>query len=208
MAKAEQIKDLKAAIAAETDPDVKSAMEDDLAELTSKKSAGEVQTITKKDIETVDAVLTKGEGLMTGTSQEEYNLAGSKFITILPGKSGVYLAVELGVQGWDTPGHSIGLEVTVTEPGENFGKVDKLSYGVKSNAIWKGKDIYRALDKEMPSVDGQMAPGPTDLAGLAAVGFWKKEHGHKGGDPEADIVEYSKLVSILPVGSQPATLGV
>ena len=198
MAKADEIKELKAKIATEEDPDVKSAMEEELATLTGKASTKPAPA----------AKALAGDSLMTGTSQEEYELAGSKFIVIPPGKSEAYLAVELGVQSWDTPGHSIALEVTVTEQGENFGKIDKISYGVRANAIWKGKDIYRALDMEMPSVDGTMAPGPTDLAGKAAVGLWKKEHGHKGGDPEAEIVEYSKLVSILPVGSQPATIGV
>ncbi len=146
-------------------------------------------------------------------TEEEYQSSGSKFITFPPGaKKGdiLYREIESGMLGWDTPGKSMKIDVTVTEDGDDQGKTEKISFGVDAKGIWKGKQIYQAITGHpMPmkksSTDGKNHPAPQDVdtAGKAAVGIWMMSEGKKGGVGEA--VLYPKLQDILPAGSKPNT---
>lgn len=147
------------------------------------------------------------EGLVIPVSPEEYDRAGSNWVTFPPGsKVGAELTlnVELGIPDWDTPGKSIKFPVTVTEDGSiDNGKEDKLSAGITVDGVWKLKETYKAITGEdLPIVKNHPNLVPTAVAGKAAVGLWRLQEGRKGGDPTAETVVYPKLVAILPVGSK------
>lgn len=146
-------------------------------------------------------------------TEEDYNAAGSKFIQ-MPGASmgdTMMFNVEIGMLDWDTPGKSLKIPVTIVEEGINFGKEDKLSFGVTKEGVWKGKEAYLAITgHEMPMVDngkGGKSPRPdrTELAGKAAVGQWKMEVGKKQGGTGEEF-PMPKLVAILPAGNKTETL--
>lgn len=145
-------------------------------------------------------------------SEEEYKTAGSKWVTFPPdAKVGdkQFLDVEVGMLDWDTPGVSMKAPITVTEEGLDKGKEDKLSFGVKPEGIWKGREIYRAITgNEMPmkeGSDGHKHPSidPMELVGKPAVGFWQLQRGKKGGVEGAEEVVYPKLIAIMAPGSKP-----
>lgn len=154
-------------------------------------------------------------GLQAEATEEEYQVAGSKFVTFPPGaKRGdkLELDIEMGFPDWETPESSYKFPVTVTEDGPDNGKEDKIVGGATAKGIWKTKDIVRAVTgKDMPMAkdkEGKKHPVlvPDDIGGKPAVGLWQMQEGHKGGDPNAEIVLYPKLVSILPVGSKVESL--
>lgn len=152
--------------------------------------------------------------ILPGITEEEYDKAGSKFITFPPGaKVGdiTYLDIEIGMLDWDSPGVSMKVPVTVAEEGVDKGKEEKISFGVDVKGIWKGKEIFRAITGgDIPmkeGSDGARHPviDPMALVGKPAIGMWQMMSGHKGGDPAAEEVTYPKLVSILPAGEKPVT---
>jgi len=55
-------------------------------------------------------------------------------------------------------------------------------------------------------VNGHPRLVPSVVAGKPAVGLWRLQEGHKGGDPTAEMVLYPKLVAILPPGSKVESL--
>ena len=148
-------------------------------------------------------------------TEEEYQKAGSKFITYPPSDKPMaarkgeiqYRDITVGMVDWDTPGQSMKVPVTITEEGVDKDKEDKISFGVKVDSIWKGKEIYHAITgDDMPmkkGSDGKKHPSinPMLLAGQEAVGMWQIVEGKKGGAGEATY--YPKLVTILPKGSRP-----
>ena len=152
------------------------------------------------------------EYILSDIGEKEYREAGSKFITFPPGaKAGdvEFREVEVGMLDWDTPGQSLKLPITVTEEGADFEKQEKLSFGVSSTAIWKGKEIYQNVaGKDMPFKNGKAVPNSDDLLGKPATGVWQLQKGHKGGDPDAEEVSYPKLVQLLPAGSKPRGEGI
>ena len=145
-------------------------------------------------------------------TEDEYNAASSKFVS-LPGgstdyKKNVGLAfgynVEVTEVDWDTPGSSMKIVVVVTEEGANKGKSEKISFGVKADGIWKGKELHYAITgKEMAIVDNAPVIRPLELVGKPAVGIWQVMQGTKGGVPGAEPVCYPKLENLLPAGSKP-----
>ena len=149
---------------------------------------------------------------LPGVTEEDYQSAGSKFVTFPPGAKvgdSHFLDIEIGMVDWDTPGSSMKVPIKVTEEGPDKGKEEKLSFGVLPNGIWKGKEIYRAITgRDMPmkeGADGKRHPviDPMALAGKAAVGHWQMQKGVKGGVVGAETVTYPKLVAILPAGGKP-----
>jgi len=145
--------------------------------------------------------------------------AGSRFITFPPGaKVGdVELReVEVGMLAPDTPGVSMMLPIIVTQEGADFGKQDKISWGVKKDpstgrsGIWKGKEIYQNVaGKDIPLDENGIANlDSDDLLGKPATGVWQLQKGHKGGDPTAEEVNYPKLIQLLPAGSKPRAEGI
>lgn len=154
--------------------------------------------------------------ILDGIDEDEYNTAGSKFITfpaIPPPKVGDWQFRDIicGTLDWDSPGKSMKLPVTVVEEGPDKGKEEKISFGVDKKGIWKGKEIYLAITgHEMPMAKGadgknHPAPDPIELYEKPAIGGWQMQMGKKGGDPNAEDVLYPKLVSILAPGTKPAT---
>ena len=150
---------------------------------------------------------------MLPSTAEDYEAAGSKFVTIPPGATEVYLDIEVGLLDWEQAGVSMKLPVTITEDGPDNGKQEKISFGVNAKGLWKGKQIYEAVAGEpMPmkkGTDGVKHPAPDSdaLLGKAAVGHWVMTSGHKGGDPNAEVVNYPKLQDIFAAGSKPTTEG-
>lgn len=145
--------------------------------------------------------------------EEQYKKAGSKFITFDtsdPVGQLYFRDIEFDMPDWDTPGQSMKFPVRITEDGPDFGKEDKLSAGVGLTAIWKLKDILKALDVEVEmraGADKKKHPvfSSTAVAGKAAVGCWQIQIGAKGGDPSKGETKYPKLVNIYPAGYKPAT---
>ena len=145
-------------------------------------------------------------------TEEEFEKAGSKFITFSPddpvGKL-YHKNIELDMPDWDTPGQSIKFPVRINDEGPDFGKEDKISAGVGSDAVWKLKDILKAVDVPVEmrtGADKKKRPvfESEAVGGKQAVGVWqlqvdkrKPEEGGKG-------TKYPKLVNILPAGSKPA----
>lgn len=148
-------------------------------------------------------------------TKEEYDTAGSKFITFPPGNPAKqvgnfeYREIECGMIDWETPGKSMKLPVTVTEEGSDFGKEDKVSFGVDKKGIWKGKELYEAVTgKPMPvrkGVDGKQHPyiDPMAVVGKMAIGAWQMQKGYPGGDQTQAPTYYPKLVNILKPGEKP-----
>lgn len=144
---------------------------------------------------------------LPNVSEDEYNLAGSKFIAFPPGaKVGdtEFRNIEIQMVDWDTPGTSMKVPVVVTEEGPDKGKEDKISFGVTKTGIWKGKEIILAITGEdMPIVNGHPEVPVEKMKGKAAVGMWQMQEGRKGGDPDAAVVNYPKLTTILAAGKKP-----
>ena len=152
-------------------------------------------------------------------TEEEYQRAGSKFITFPPGaKVGdvQFRIVEVQMVDWDTPGKSMKCPVKVAEQGPDFGKEDKISFGVDAKGVWKAKEIYLAVTgTDIPmkmGADGKKHPfiDPMVLVGKAAVGCWTMQKGYKGGDPGLGETMYPKLTSLHPASYKPevASLGI
>ena len=146
------------------------------------------------------------------TTEDEYEKAGSKFITFSSddevGKL-YYKDIELDMPDWDTPGQSIKFPIRITEEGPDFGKEDKLSAGVTSAGVWKLKDILKVLDVTVEmraGADKKKHPvfASEEVAGKQGVGVWQVQVGSKGGDASLGTVKYPKLINIMPAGSKPA----
>ena len=147
--------------------------------------------------------------------EEQYEKAGSKFITFPPGnpKDQVgdveYREVECGMVDWETPGQSMKLPITVVEEGPDSGKEEKISFGVDAKGIWKGKEIYENVTgKPMPMRQGQDGKNhpfidPMELVTKHALGMWQMTSGYPGGDTSQPKTYYPKLVSVLPLGQRP-----
>lgn len=148
-------------------------------------------------------------------SQEEFEKAGSKFITFNsddPVGKLYYKEIEMDVPDWDTAGISMKFPVRVIGPESDpdIGKEDKISCGVSKEAVWKLKDILKALGVSYTikkGADGKARPAfnSDDVAGKKAVGQWEIQIGAKGGDRSKGETKYPKLVSIYPAGYKPAT---
>ena len=133
-------------------------------------------------------------------TQEEYEKAGSKFISTPVGaKKGdiIFRKIETGTLDWDTPGESFKLPTFVTDKADN-GHEEKLSFGAKANAIWKGKGIYRNITgKDMPVNKAKKPYIPEGaLDGKKAVGVWQMVENKT--DSAATMPLYPKLVDIYP----------
>jgi len=139
-------------------------------------------------------------------SEKEYKEAGSKFIAIPPNANGkeevgdtIALDIECGMPDWDTPGVSIKFPVKVTEKDSvDYGKSDKISCGVSSNAVWKLKDTARGfgLEKAVSFNAGKPELDADAFVGVKARGIWVRVESNT--DPP---FLFAKLQSIVPAGS-------
>lgn len=145
--------------------------------------------------------------LILPVTAKEYESAGSKFV-VFPANAQVgdvqYRDVEIGAVDWGTPGESIKFPVTITEEGADEGKIDKLTCGVKSQAVWKLKETLRELGVEVKIVNGKPRFDTDELTGMTAIGIWTMQEGYKGGDETAEKVRYPKLTAL--VKSKPETI--
>jgi len=153
--------------------------------------------------------------LILPVTEEEYETAGSKFVTMPAGAKvgdSVYLDVEVGMPGWDTPGKSVKFPVRVSEEGPDAGKEDNISTGVDTKSIWKLKEIHRAViggDLEMKKgADGKMHPvlKPTIYAGKPAVAQYTLIEGENQTTHQKTI--YPKLISLMAAGEKPKASGI
>lgn len=147
----------------------------------------------------------EGEILLP-TTDEEWIKGGSKFVSIPPGRDFVDLDIEMGLPILEASGISIAFPVTVVEDGPDYGKESKISGGIRAGMTWKTREIVLAVtgsDLEFrKGKDNKLHPvlKPSEIAGMTAVGHWERAKGVKGGVSGAEVVEYPKLVSILPAG--------
>lgn len=161
------------------------------------------------------------EGLLLDIDEEEFDAAGSKFITFpLAPKVGDIQTrkVEITAEaGWDTVGSSIKFPVVVIEDGPDKSKEDKLSFGIAKNAIWKGKEACAALGVDLGDVfptittaDGKKRKKlvPSAVIGKQTYGVWTMQKGHKGGDEEAEEVLYPKLTGFSDEPIETKSLGI
>ena len=139
-----------------------------------------------------------------GVNQDQFNAAGSKFVTMTPeedAKGEAYRLVEFQMPYWKSPGRTIGFPVKVTS-GDDTGKDQEIFAGVDEKGVWKTKDILRAIRVPITqNKAGFVEFDDTAVFGKTARGRWIMESGHKGGDPNAEIVRYPKLVDILPAAA-------
>ena len=154
------------------------------------------------------------EFILGGVTEEEYEIAGSRFVTFPPGSqigASLFLDAECGMPDWDTPGQSIKFPVIITEWGPDKGKEDKVSTGVDAKSLWKLKEVHEAIvgaPIEMRAGgDGKNHPViiPTVYVGKAVVAHFQIQAGTKGGVIGAERVTYPKLIELLPAGTKPST---
>ena len=112
-----------------------------------------------------------------GVSEKDYNQAGSKFITLPTPEVGAAatLAIECGMPDWDTPGQSIKFPVKVIQEGVDQGKEDKISCGIKKDAIWKLKEVVAGFGKPDAvsfDEDGVLQLDADVFPGIKAYGIW------------------------------------
>jgi len=142
-------------------------------------------------------------------TEEEFDASGvGNWITFdpaLPAGTRVLRNVEVGVVDWDTAGVSLKYPVTITE-GIDEGKTDKISAGVKKDAVWKVKEIHKALGVPIEIRDGKPVIKPREVSGKKAVGIWVITKGTKGGVAGAEPTIYPKLTELRPAGYTEASL--
>lgn len=132
-------------------------------------------------------------------NKEEFDKAGSKFITMGEKETETYREVEMGMPTWKTTGKSIAFPVIIVK-GIDEGREQEIVAGVDSRGVWKLKDILRALGVEFTfTSNGSPKFSPQEVFGKRAKGKWIKETGRKGGLEDGELVTYPKLVDILPL---------
>ena len=135
-------------------------------------------------------------------SREEWESAGSKFIMMTPQEKalkGAYRRIKVSNVDWDNPGTSLKYEFEIVEAGPDKGKMDKISAGVSKAAAWKVKEINGSLGIPTEfNAQGQPGFNRSDAFGKEGVAFYALIKGHKGGDPNAEVVEYPKVETIYP----------
>lgn len=148
------------------------------------------------------------EFILDGVTAEEYEVAGSKFMTVPPEyKNQVgytfYRKAMIGMLGWDTVGKSLKIPFTISEE-TDLNKEDKISFGIDKKSIWKGKELYKAATgEEIPMAksekDGNMHPAP-DAMKLMGKTVWVQyvnQKGAKGGDASKGEVIYPKAQAFI-----------
>ena len=165
--------------------------------------------------------MVEDDGILLDIDEEEFNTAGSKFITFPPGaKVGSMQSRKVEITpdaGWDTVGNSIKFPVVIIEDGPDKGKEDKLSFGIKKEAIWKGKEACAALGVELNDVfptvetaDGQKRKKlvPSAVVGKQTYGIWTIQEGLKGGIEGGEKVLYPKLTGFSAEPLETESLGI
>lgn len=165
--------------------------------------------------------MAEDEGIILDIDEEEFDKAGSKFISFPPGaKVGDMQSRLVEVTpdaGWDTVGSSVKFPIVVVEEGVDKGKEDKLSFGIAKNAIWKGKEACLALGLDLNDVfptvetaDGQKRKKliPSVVVGKQTYGIWTMQEGLKGGAEGGEKVIYPKLAGFSAEPLETEGLGI
>lgn len=141
--------------------------------------------------------------LQLPVSPEEYEVAGSKFVS----QPGAYKSKITEMPDWDTPGVSIKFPFTITE-GVEEGKRNKLSCGVRADAVWKLKEMLAAIGVPVEVKDGKPTFNPMACIEKEFLSVWTPdadtrtpEEGGKGGT-------YNKPTGALPIGAKVEGLGI
>ena len=135
-------------------------------------------------------------------SQEQFESAGSKFISLAPGKTEGFFDIECDVIDWKTPGVSLMLPVTITEEGINNGKADNFYMGVSPEAVFKTKETLTVLGIPVTFVKGKPNFDSEKSGGKKAVGHWVQEEVDSIKNPGTKI-KMVKLQDIYPAGYKP-----
>jgi hypothetical protein len=168
--------------------------------------------------------LAEEQFILDGVTSDEYETAGSKFMTVPPQYQKqvgytFYRKALIGMMGWDTLGKSLKIPFTIAEE-TDLNKEDKISFGIDKKGIWKGKELYKAATGgEMPMAkgkDGNMHPAPNamELMGKEVWVQYVNQKGAKGGDVTKGETIYPKAQAFLSYGSgerpttQAANLGI
>jgi len=150
------------------------------------------------------------EFILEGITEEEYEVAGSKFITISPDKKNIagyttYRKAIIGMLSWEEKGAGRSMKFPFTISEElDLNKEDKISFGVDKKGIWKGKELYLAITGHaMPMAkgkDGNMHPSPNamECMGKNVWVQYVNQKGAKGGDVTKGEVVYPKANAFLP----------
>jgi hypothetical protein len=148
------------------------------------------------------------EFILERITEEEFEVAGSKFITIPADKKSqvgytTYRKAIIGMLTWDTVGRSMKFPFTIAEE-LDLNKEDKISFGVDKKGIWKGKELYKAVTGgDMPMAkgkDGNMhpSPNPMECMGKNVWVQYVNQKGAKGGDASKGETIYPKAQAFLP----------
>ena len=140
-----------------------------------------------------------GSGLMEipGVSKEDMDAAGSKFVSL----PGLYKA-EFGLPYWKTPGKSFGFPFTISD-GADEGKESELFAGATVSAVWKVKEILKALevDYQVIKATGNVAFDPTEVAGKEGRVLFEIQKDER---PEAEGgtgKSYAKPTTVYPLSA-------
>jgi hypothetical protein len=135
-------------------------------------------------------------------SKDDYEKAGSKFITMGQNETEAYRNVEFGMPDWKTAGKSIVFPATVVG-GVDDGKEQSIFAGVDTNGVWKLKEILKAIGVDVTfNKAGQPMFDAQAVFGKKATARFIWETGHKDGDKNQPVVRYPKMVDIMPVRGQ------
>lgn len=135
-------------------------------------------------------------------TEEEYEKAGSKFAEV-----GEHLS-EMGMPEWETPGLSIRFPFTIIEEGEDKGKESKLVAGVSKNALWKLKEVLKAIGVAVTVKDGKPTFDSTSCVGKQFLTVWTLQKDTRTPEEGGTGGTYSKPTGALAVGESVEDLGV
>jgi len=143
------------------------------------------------------------EGFVLDVTPEDMERAGSKFA--LPG---LHLS-EMGMPEWETPGQSIRFPFTIIEEGTDNGKESKLVAGISKEALWKLKEILKAVDVPYKKTDnGKVSFNHMEVVGKQFMSLWTKQKDSRSVEEGGKGTEYTKPTSAYPVGTKEEDLGI
>jgi len=171
-------------------------------ELEELKGATEAGKNTSKE-EVAHLAQITDEGFVLDVTPEEMEKAGSKFAN-----PGLHLS-EMGMPEWETPGQSIRFPFTIVEEGPDNGKESKLVAGISPSAIWKLKEILKAVGVPYKkTADGKVAFNHMEMVGKQFMSLWTKQKDSRPVEEGGKGTEYTKPTAAYPVGTKEEDLGI
>jgi len=143
------------------------------------------------------------EGFVLDVSPEDMEKAGSKFAA-----PGLHLS-EMGMPEWETPGQSIRFPFTIIEEGTDNGKESKLVAGISPSALWKLKEILKAVGVPYKkTAGGKVAFNHMEMVGKQFMSLWTKQKDSRPVEEGGKGTEYTKPTAAYPVGTKEEDLGI